>query len=263
MPDPRGTGAREFHRRPATPAGSRFLGRVEYSNPRTPLGAVVYAREVAGERRPVLVHAHGGGWRDGAPEDNIRLLHGLAERGFVTAGIQYRFVPRARWPAQLEDLKAAIAWVREHHAELGADPDRIVVGGGSAGGQLAAMAALDPEQRVAAAVLGQPVTDLSRSDLLAGVRALIADYAGGHEREASPIVNLHRACPPILTLGGGDDVAAAPAMLREFHDALDRLRVPNRLAVYPGGKHAMDVIPHVWEWCFRQIVDWLDPIVGA
>jgi acetyl esterase/lipase len=96
---------------------------------------------------PVIVHVHGGGWRRGSrrvplPRLGAGFYDELAARGFAVAAIDYRLSGEARYPAALEDVRAAIGWVREHAAEYGMDPGRVFAWGDSAGGHLALMAAL-------------------------------------------------------------------------------------------------------------------------
>ena len=68
----------------------------------------------------------------------------LAAKGWVCVAINYRLAPRDPFPAQIIDVKRAIAWIREHIAEYGGDPDYIAITGGSAGGHLTALAAVTP-----------------------------------------------------------------------------------------------------------------------
>ncbi len=97
---------------------------------------------------PVLLQVHGGGWTIGRKDQQgIPLMQHLAAKGWVCVAINYRLGPRHLWPAQIVDVKKAIAWVREHIGAYGGDPDYIAITGGSAGGHLAALAALTPGRR--------------------------------------------------------------------------------------------------------------------
>ena len=73
-------------------------------------------------------------------------MYHLAARGWVCVAINYRLSPQATWPDHLVDCKRALAWIREHIAEYGGDPDYVVVTGGSAGGHLTAMMGLTAER---------------------------------------------------------------------------------------------------------------------
>jgi acetyl esterase/lipase len=94
---------------------------------------------------PVLLQIHGGAWTFGAKQGQAHPLMGhLAERGWVCVTVNYRLAPRWRWPAQIVDVKRALAWVRANIGEHGGDPSFLAITGGSAGGHLAALAALTP-----------------------------------------------------------------------------------------------------------------------
>src|SRR5699024_626474 len=98
---------------------------------------------------PILVHVHGGMWMGSDKRyEALPLLHRMAARGWVCVSVNYRLCPKDPFPAQIIDVKRAIAWIREHAGRYGADPSFIAVTGGSAGGHLAALAALtanDPQ----------------------------------------------------------------------------------------------------------------------
>jgi acetyl esterase/lipase len=88
---------------------------------------------------PVVVWIHGGGWFQGSRLPIPPGVSALCSRGYAVASIDYRLVPDAIWPAQLQDCKGAVRWLRAHADQYGLDPDRIAAWGESAGGQLAAM----------------------------------------------------------------------------------------------------------------------------
>ena len=93
----------------------------------------------------MLLQVHGGAWTIGKKdEQGIPLMQHLAAKGWVCVAINYRLAPRDPWPAQAVDVKKAIAWIREHIAAYGGDPDYIAITGGSAGGHLTALTALTP-----------------------------------------------------------------------------------------------------------------------
>ena len=86
----------------------------------------------------MLLQVHGGGWTLGSKDaQGIPLMQRMAERGWVCVAINYRLAPRDAFPAQIIDVKKAIAWVKEHIEEYGGDPSYVVITGGSAGGHLA------------------------------------------------------------------------------------------------------------------------------
>ena len=94
----------------------------------------LYVPMVATEARPAIVVVHGGGWRKGKLESVRGFGELLGQAGFVCLLASYRLSTEAPWPAQIEDLKCAIRFLRANAASLGVDPDRIGVVGDSAGG---------------------------------------------------------------------------------------------------------------------------------
>ena len=114
--------------------------------------------------RPLLVYFHGGGWVIGDLETVDKPLRSLALRsGAVVLSVDYRLAPEHVYPAAFDDSYAATVWAAEHAAELGADPAQVVVGGDSAGGNLAAAVALAARDRGGPQLAGQlliyPITD--------------------------------------------------------------------------------------------------------
>jgi acetyl esterase/lipase len=96
-------------------------------------------REQPAGKAPGLVWVHGGAFRHGSKDTGIARLFSFARRGYVCASIEYRLSGEAIWPAQIEDCKAAVRYLRAHADELGLDPERIGAWGASAGGHLVAM----------------------------------------------------------------------------------------------------------------------------
>jgi acetyl esterase/lipase len=91
---------------------------------------------------PAFICLHGGGWSGGTRENMMSETLFLAKNGYVGAAVEYRVVSQAPFPAQLEDCKCAVRFLRAHASDYGIDPQRIGVWGGSAGGHLAAMMGL-------------------------------------------------------------------------------------------------------------------------
>jgi arylformamidase len=94
--------------------------------------------------KPVMVYVHGGGWKAGDKSRVGRKAEYFTGRGWAFVSVNYRLLPEGRHPANVEDVAAAIAWVHDHAAEHGIDPDAIFVMGHSAGAHLAALVATDP-----------------------------------------------------------------------------------------------------------------------
>lgn len=207
---------------------------------------------------PVLLQVHGGGWTGGDKQGQSEpLITHLAERGWVCVCVNYRLGPGQRWPSMIVDVKRALAWVRGSIAEYGGDPDFVAISGGSAGGHLAALAALsanDPEYQpgftdvdtsVAAAVPLYGVHDFTTDEhgLFALLEGKVFGSGPGHRswRAASPVHRAGPDAPPFLVLHGDTDTVAAVGQSRRLVAALRAAGSPVRYAELPRAQHAFDV----------------------
>jgi acetyl esterase/lipase len=136
-------------RRTAFPDGVVGFADLPYSSLTgyRPLILDLYKPADSAQPRPLVIYLHGGGWLAGhtrhsaAFEDWPGVLASIAARGYVVASVEYRLSSEAAFPAAVQDVKAAIRWLRAHATQYGIDKSRAVVWGGSAGGQLAALVA--------------------------------------------------------------------------------------------------------------------------
>ncbi len=168
---------------------------------------------------PCVIVIHGGGWEGGSPDDFAALNHRLAQRGYAVAAIEYRFAPRWPWPAQREDVLAALRCLKAHAHELGIDPAKFVILGRSAGGQIAqatAYFAHDPAIRGCIAFYAPAdmhfAHEFARDDDILSTLGMVSRYMGGtpataraNYDSASGIRLATRACPPTLLLHGRRD----------------------------------------------------------
>lgn len=219
---------------------------------------------------PVLLQIHGGGWMIGTKEQQgIPLMQHLAARGWVCVAVNYPLSPRARWPEHIVAVKRAVGWIREHAGEYGGDPSFLAVTGGSAGGHLAAMLALTPndpllqpgfedvDTSVQACVPFYGVYDFTDED---GTKAskvrldgLIRKYVMGRDavypddyRLASPLSRANDAAPPFLVVHGTNDTLVPVADARAFVARLRAVsRQPVAYAEIHGAQHAFDVFPSI------------------
>src|SRR4030095_13493662 len=98
-----------------------------------------YSKQQSSNKRIAIIIAHGGGWRTGNRTLHYPLAQRLADLGYVCFTPEYRLSTEALYPAGIYDVKSSIRWVRKNAAKYNIDPDKIVVAGHSAGGELAAM----------------------------------------------------------------------------------------------------------------------------
>jgi acetyl esterase/lipase len=214
-------------------------------------------------RAPVLLQVHGGAWSTGDKVGQAEPLLGyLAERGWVCVTVNYRLAPAARWPAMIVDVKRAIAWVRDNIGAHGGDPGFITITGGSAGGHLAALAALsagDPDYQpgfaevdtsLAAAVPLYGVHDFTRDRQ--GLFALLEGKIIGTRladdertwRQASPVYRIGPRTPPFLVLHGSTDAIVGVEQSRCLVAALrERSPSPVGYAELPHAQHGFDTYP--------------------
>lgn len=221
-----------------------------------PLTVDVY-RPMKPGRYPAVVQIYGGAWQRGAPGDFSGFARYLAARGYVVFAIDYRHAPRWRWPAQRDDVRAALAWVRAHAAEYDADASRMALLGRSAGAQLAMVAAYEPGAPPVRAVvslygpvnLAEGYRTPPRPDPLR-VRGVLEAFIGGtpselpaRYREASPISYATRRLPPTLLVYGGRDHIVEPRFAAALHARLRATGTVSALLMIPWSEHAFDAVP--------------------
>ena len=204
------------------------------------------------EARPALVIVHGGGWRKGSPKGVRGFVEFLSRAGFVCLSPAYRLSGEARWPAQIEDVKCAIRYLKADADELGLDPDRIGATGDSAGGQLALMAAVQSDFEgtgghaaydsgiKAVGAMYAPVRVRERRADGKPLGLMAPDAMGDDFRKASPICYDLADFPPCLLMHGAADPAVPLAGTIELYTKLADLGRPVELHVFAGLGHAFD-----------------------
>ncbi len=221
----------------------------------------------ASARRPVMVYVHGGSWTGGSKRaQSVYLTAQLAARGWICVSIDYRLGPRNRWPAQIVDVKRAIAWLRANIGAYGGDRSFIAISGGSAGGHLASLAALsgnDPafqpgfeaaDTSIQAAGLLYGVYDVTvvNDDGLPRLRDHVrrvmfeADIADDPDtwHAASPTLRLGPGAPPMFVVHGDRDEVVEVTTARRFAERARQVsRQPFGYAELPYAHHAFDYLP--------------------
>lgn len=183
---------------------------------------------------------HGGGWRAGDRSRMHPYARRLAGWGYTAIAVQYRLLDKAAWPAALDDVVAAVSWVRSHAAEFGVRDDRIVLEGFSAGAHLALLAA-GQNSAVAAVVAFFPPTRLAIEPMGAtdtDAKLLFGPGADPKAAEAaSPITLVHSKYPPTMFLHGSADWLVSPEASRAMHDRLIAAGAKSELHVFADQHH--------------------------
>ncbi len=210
---------------------------------------------------PVAILVHGGGWSRGdkcgtlIPGDSADItpwFEPLTRANFTWFSINYRLAPQHRWPACLEDVQTAIRWAKAHAAEFKGDPQRIVLFGHSAGGQLVCLAAVlaGEDTRVQAVVGFAAVTnheqDLAqRGGLGTSLQALhnqpkeVTDESRAILHETSAINHIKAGLPPFLLLHGDADKSVPYQQSLDFQTGLRAAGVVCDLITIKGAPHSL------------------------
>lgn len=193
---------------------------------------------------PAVILVHGGSWARGSRGRLEPIAEAVAEHGYVAVNIEYRLAPEHTYPAPLEDVLAAVCWVRRNAERLGVDPQRIALWGYSAGAHLSALAGSRPEAldleawvhgedaTVQACVLGSAPTDLRRFGDARAVRRFLGGAPSEHPERveaASPVFAVHDATPPTFLYHGRDDWVVGVEHSHDLRDALAAREVPVEL----------------------------------
>ncbi len=212
-------------------------------------------RPLAGtDKRTALIHLHGGGFRRGSKEMVADKAPYFSSRGHLCIAAEYRLAAEAKWPAQIEDVKACIRWARANADYLGIDPAKIGVVGYSAGAHLALVAAGTANRpefeghggnpgvgtELAACFPYYPPIEVHRQadgseHVLMAPGSSEDDY-----RNASPISYAAPGFPPTALFHGTADVTVPLAASQRMFEALRAENVPVELHIMEGVPHAFD-----------------------
>jgi acetyl esterase/lipase len=208
---------------------------------------------------PVIIFIHGGGWNRGRKENCPAVR--IVDDGYAVASVDYRLTTVAPFPAQIEDCKAAVRWLRANASKYNLDPDRIGVWGFSAGGHLAALLGtsggvpelegggdnLNVSSRVQAVLVVSGPVDFLRlyhdalamptektPKVLAAIKMLLGGPIDEHETtaiQASPIHYVSKDDPPFLIIHGGEDPTVPVIQCQLLAEALKRAGVETTLEI--------------------------------
>lgn len=274
-------------RAPRLPDGVELIGDVEYGQGGgRPLRLHLLRPRAGADRpRPAVIWVHGGAWRGGSRDGGIAQLAPLVQRGYVGASIEYRLSGEATFPAQIEDCKAAVRFLRAHADRYGIDPDRIGAWGSSAGGHLVALLGTsggvaelegqggwpDRSSRLQAVCNYFGPTDFLKMDA-AGSRmrhdapgSPEAQLLGAPIREvpekvarANPITYVTADAPPFLIVHGDRDPVVPFNQSELLLAALRGAGVEATLHRVEGGGHGFGPRPEL----DRLVIDFFDRTLG-
>ena len=208
-------------------------------------------------RRPAVVMIHGGGWRMGDKASWQPEAERLAARGWVAFSINYRLDERVVFPAEIDDVKAAVSWVRANAAEYGVDTTRVAALGESAGGHLAAMLAtlgsgsLDAGARIRVGAAWSPPVDFtalagSRGDRWAApLFGCTRSTCGDLLAQSSPVNHVDGSDAPLYLVNSTEELVPL-SQAQAMAEKLKAAGVEHRLDVFPGNRHALDFRDDAW-----------------
>jgi acetyl esterase/lipase len=222
--------------------------------------------------RPLVIWIHGGAWRGGSKDGGPRPAIQLLRHGYAVASINYRLSQHAPFPAQIDDCKAAVRFLRANASKYGLDPDHFGVWGGSAGGHLVALLGTSGDvkdlegdgsnpgvsSRVQAvcdffgpanfltiaaqsgpgSTIQHDAPDSPESLLLGGPILDRKDAA----RRASPVTYITKDDPPFLIVHGDKDNVVPVGQSKELHAALQKAGVDSTLMIIPGAGHSPEIL---------------------
>jgi acetyl esterase/lipase len=223
---------------------------------------IAYPKDAPGPL-PAVIFIHGGGWIGGSHKNSP--ITQLAHAGYFGASIEYRLSNVAKWPAQIQDCKLGVRWLRVNAAKYNVDPNRIGVWGESAGGQLVACLGTMADRKEYEGDGGYPgvssavqavvdffgPTDLTRPDIYSPFAIKCSELLFGATlqdkpgvwKSGSPFYNVKAGDPPMLIVQGDSDTTVPMAQSTIFDEALTKAGVPHQLLIVKNAEHGLGPLP--------------------
>ncbi len=220
--------------------GGRVL-HADIARPKTPPAGLM----------PAVLWIHGGGWTSGSHHDFAQTVQ-LANHGYLVLSVEYRFVDEAIWPAQIEDCKLAVRWLRANAATYHVNPDRIGCWGTSSGGHLAALmgdtgdkpelegkgGSAGTSSAVQAAVVFCGPTDFKgRSDVTRKMAGGTYEEKPEVFKSMSPLNNVNAKACPYLIVNGEKDTTVPVFHAELMAAALKKVNVPVEVIIVKNAGH--------------------------
>lgn len=241
------------------PDGVLFEGHVEYCEAAGEKLHIDIARpDKLDKPAPCILYIHGGAWRGGDKAGHIPQTFAAARQGYVSATVQYRFCPKHPFPAQIEDVKCAVRFLRANAQKYQLDPARIGAIGYSAGAHLSMLLGTmgesdglegnggyaDQKSQVQAVVAYFGPTELAADDYPPVSQGLLKDFLGGTPKEvpeqykkASPVTYASKEDAPLLIFQGTKDPLVPHSQAFKMVDAMTAAGVPGRVELLVGAAH--------------------------
>ena len=250
-----------------TPPGFTFVVKDVAVYPEHTVTLSLYVPDKPG-KYPAVLDIHGGGWKQRQVESDRPMMERLAAHGFVTGIVAYRLSTEAKYPAAINDCKAAVRYLRAHAEELHIDPERIGVMGGSAGGHLTGLLAMtnglpefegDGPNRGQSSAVQAAIVMAATQDLIAANKDKTGEgsveFFGATAQEnpdlyaqASPITHVRPGVPPTIFIEGEKD--SLKIGRAEMQDKLRALGIETEV-------HTLKDAPHpFWmsqPWCDETV----------
>lgn len=243
------------------PAIAPLQRKIFWRNYKDQLDALVYRPLDSGSKRlPWILQLHTGGWDSGESEEFTAWNRYLTAQGYVIMAINYHLAPKHKWPAQRDDVRMAVKWATEHAEELGIDPEKLVLMGRSAGGQIAtACASTMPDLEAKGVIALYSPMDMefahafSKEDDIIGALKLLRQYLGGdpetaqeNYKSASAINFVNKSTPPTLLLHGYRDPMVWVEQSIRYKAKFDKVGLGDRCTFVqlPWAVHGFDYFPN-------------------